>query len=103
MYNEAAARQKAYDDAATRLNEILSTPIAQEAPDPVQPEPGIRLTFAPEDMTVVVVAPEGVMGKGMPQVLFLGPNDGLEQVTLSPFTKLVVGALLDQAREQLDD
>lgn len=93
--------QKAYGDAATRLRAVLDIPVAEPALNPFYIN-AANLWFQPEDVTVVVVAPEGVMGKDMPRMLFLGPNDQPELDTLSPFTRLVVGALLDQAREQLD-
>jgi hypothetical protein len=96
------ARAAAYDNAAERLSAILDTPVAEPAPDPFYVN-ATHLQFQPEDVTVVVVAPEGVLGKGMPRSLFLGPNDDLESETLSPLTKLFVGALLDHAREQLSD
>ena len=102
---------EAYDDAAQRLAAILDTPVANaeqrllaelNAPDPVQDHPGLlKLQFEPDDMCVVVVAPAGVLGKGMPRELFMGPNDNVPTETLSPFVKAVVGAMLDTAREQL--
>jgi hypothetical protein len=103
MYNEAAARQKAYDDAATRLCKILDTPVAGPAPDPVQLEPGtLELVFEPQDMCVVIVTPAGVLGKDMPRDIVFGPNDDVPVETLAPFHKLIIGAMLDHAREQLD-
>lgn len=57
--NVMLQRQKAYDDAARRLREILNTPIALSAPDAYQP---LRMEFGLADMCVAVVAPVGALG-----------------------------------------
>jgi hypothetical protein len=101
-YKRDLGRAKAIADAAQRLQAILDTPVAE--PAPTEPVPGeLQLWFQGEDMAVVVVTPEGVLGKGMPRTLFFDEtSQETVATTLTPLTKAIVGAMLDHAREQLD-
>jgi hypothetical protein len=98
---DGAGQAKAYSDAAGQLRAILNKPVAASVPDLV-PEGVMQLGFGPDDLCVVVVTPAGVLGKDMPRSLYLGPNDEVPTETMTPFQKLIVGAMLDHAREQLD-
>lgn len=100
------AKAKAYDDAAQRLEAILALEVAGPtdcAPADAPPLDHMVLTFAPEDMCVAVITPAGTLGKNLPRTLTFDRNsqevmDGY----VDPLTKAIVGAMLDNAREQLD-
>ena len=97
------ARQKAYDDAARRLREILDTPVAEPEPDPVQPDPNVlHMAFQPEDMCVVVVAPLGALGVERTLTFDRSTRDFMrEDDYVDRWTKLVAAALLRDALGQL--
>jgi hypothetical protein len=100
------AKQRAYDNAAGKLSAILNTPVAEPAPDPVQPMPdwNMSVTITPETMGVWVALPRSVRGQvGEGSATLLAFQGREFKATLTPLERTIVGALLDHAREQLDD
>lgn len=90
-------------DAAERLAAILNTPVAEDAPDPAFIN-DIGITVGPTTMAVWVALPAGVAGpydETATLVRFDGSNT-LDPSQLKPMQRVIIGAMLDHAREQLD-
>lgn len=98
-YDRVAWSQKAYEDAAQRLQDILDTRVGVE-PEPFPPP--LRMEFAHDDMCVVLVAPVGALGPVRTLTFdrhsteFMRDPDNLDR-----WVKLVAAALLQDALNQL--
>lgn len=103
LRKQQEAQRGAYRSAAERLRKILDTPVAEPTPDPVQPELSLlRMEFQPEDMCVVIIAPEGTLGVERTLTFNRDTRDFMrEPDSVDRWTKLVAAALLRDALDQL--
>lgn len=104
-YDRHAAAQKAYDDAAQRLQAILDTPVAPAEPGPEGPwlPDVLRMEFPPEAMCVVVVAPMGALGVERTLTFDRDTRSFMQEEpdAVDRWTRLVAAAMLRDALDQL--